>query len=188
MRELVHGPKRYTDLQAGLGRIAPDVLAQRLRDLERAALVRRATAPGPGRAHVYELTDRGRQLEPVLHALGRFGSTLPMPPAAADLSVDAAVVALQTTFRPERAGDLAATFELRLADDVFAVTMADGALGVRRGPAVTPAAVLATSTPVLAGLAWHRRSLTSAMSDGDAVVHGDRKMLRRLLTLFEAAT
>lgn len=188
VRELVHGPKRYTDLQAGLGRIAPDVLAQRLRDLERAALVVRATAPGPGRAQVYELTDRGRQIEPVLHALGRFGSTLPMPPDAADLSVDAAVVALQTTFRPERAGDLAATLELRLADEVFAVTVADGALDVRRGHTEAPTAVLATSTPVLAELAWHRRSLTDALSDGDAVVHGNRKILRQLLTLFAAAT
>ena len=107
VRELVQGPKRYTDLQAGLGRIAPDVLAQRLRDLERAVLVVKATAPGPGRAQVYALTDRGRQLEPVLHALGRFGSTLPIPPDAADLSVDAAVVAppsYATDDVPPRAG------------------------------------------------------------------------------------
>lgn len=186
VRELVLGPRRYTDLQAGLGRIGPDVLAQRLRELEAAGLVQRGTAPGPGRVRIYELTERGRGLEPVLHALGRFGSALPMPPGAADLSVDAALVALQTTFRPERAGDLAATYELHLADETFTVTISGGSLDVRRGPATTADASLRTATSVLAGLVWHGRSLTKAVSDGEAEVHGDRKLLRRLLGLFEA--
>jgi DNA-binding HxlR family transcriptional regulator len=185
VRELVLGSKRYTDLQAGLGRIAPDVLAQRLRDLEAAGLVRRATDPGPGRARVYELTDQGRRLEPVLHTLGRFGSTLPMPPDASALSVDAAVVALQTTFRPERAGNIAASYELRLDGDVFTATVADGALELRRGPAEAPVATLGTSTRVLAGLLWHGRSLAGAVSAGDATVRGDHTLLRRLLGLFE---
>src|SRR3954452_5144800 len=75
VRELVFGPKRFTDLQAGLRRVSPDVLAQRLRDLEAAGVVARRTLPPPAASRVYELTDRGRELEPVLRALGRWGST-----------------------------------------------------------------------------------------------------------------
>ncbi|GAB2481568.1 winged helix-turn-helix transcriptional regulator [Jatrophihabitans fulvus] len=185
VRELVLGPKRYSDLQRGLGRIGPDVLAQRLRDLEQSGLVRRDTDAGPGHAKVYELTDRGHELEPVLHALGRFGSTLPMPPDAAALSVDAAVVALETTFRPSRAGDLSVVVQLVLDGDPVVVTVADGTVAARRGRAEIPAATLATSTSVLAGLAWHGRSLATAVKDGAAEVTGDRAMLRKLLGSFE---
>lgn len=185
VRELVLGPKRYSDLQAGLGRIGPDVLAQRLRDLEASDLVRRVTDAGPGRAKVYELTDRGRDLEPVLHALGRFGSTLPMPPDAAALSVDAAVVALETTFRPARAGDLTATVQLVLDEDPVVVTVADGTIAARRGHADGPDATLAATTTVLAGLAWHGRSLTTAVKENAAEVTGDRATLRKLLGCFE---
>lgn len=187
VRELLLGPKRYTDLHAGLGRIGPDVLAQRLRDMEHAGLVRRGTAPGPGRARIYELTDRGQGLAPVLHALGRFGSTLPMPPDAADLSVDAAMIALQTTFQPDRAHDFTASYELHLADEPFAISVASGSLDIRRGLAVSPDACLRTTTAVLAGLVWHGRSLSAAVAGGGAEVDGDRESLRRLLGLFTLA-
>src|SRR3954465_204093 len=74
VRELLLGPKRFTDLRAGLPNIGPDVLAQRLRDLEGSGLVRRATLPPPAASAVYELTERGADLEEVVLALGRWGS------------------------------------------------------------------------------------------------------------------
>ena len=73
VRELVLGPKRFTDLRTGLPHVSPDVLAQRLKDLEvSGVLVKRKLAP-PAASQVYELTPRGRALEPVLVALGRWG-------------------------------------------------------------------------------------------------------------------
>src|SRR3954452_10567314 len=74
VRELLLGPKRFTDLRAGLPTLGPDVLAQRLRDLEAAGIVARRTLPPPAGSRVYELTERGQELEPVLLALGRWGS------------------------------------------------------------------------------------------------------------------
>src|SRR6266700_1804746 len=71
VRELVLGPKRFTDLRAGLSNLSPDVLAQRLRDLERDGVVRRRKLPPPAGSRVYELTGWGRELEPILLALGR---------------------------------------------------------------------------------------------------------------------
>ena len=79
VRELLLGPKRFTDLRAGLPHVGPDILAQRLRELEASGIVRRGTLPPPAGSRIYELTERGRQLEPVVLALGRFGSVAPFP-------------------------------------------------------------------------------------------------------------
>ncbi|MDR2987928.1 MAG: helix-turn-helix transcriptional regulator, partial [Nocardiopsaceae bacterium] len=78
VRELVFGPKRFAQLRSGLHGVSPNVLSQRLRDLEGAGVVRRAMLAPPASVAVYELTDRGRALEPVLLELGRWGSHEPI--------------------------------------------------------------------------------------------------------------
>src|ERR1700744_6010614 len=77
VRELVHGPKRFTDLRAGLPAISPNVLTQRLDELELAAVVRRRQFPPPAAAWVYELTEWGYELGPILIELGRWGARSP---------------------------------------------------------------------------------------------------------------
>src|SRR3954471_3556034 len=118
VRELLLGPKRFTDLRAGLPNLGPDVLSQRLRDLEDAGILTRGTLPLPAASHVYELTARGAELEPVILGLGRWGSREEFP-AGSELGPDAAVLALKTMFNPDRAGDLEKTFELRLGQNVY---------------------------------------------------------------------
>src|SRR4051794_28425059 len=100
VRELLLGPKRFTDLRAGLPHVSPDVLAQRLRELEDAEVVTRRTLDPPAGSRVYELTPRGRELEPVVLALGRWGSAAPFPAHDAGIGVDAFVLALKTLFEP----------------------------------------------------------------------------------------
>lgn len=73
VRELLAGPRRYTDLHADLPGVSTDVLASRLKDMERDGLTSRRRLPPPGAAYVYELTARGRELLPVLQALSRWG-------------------------------------------------------------------------------------------------------------------
>lgn len=73
VRELLAGPRRYTDLHADLPGVSTDVLASRLKDMERDGLGTRRRLPPPGAAYVYELTPRGRALLPVLQALGEWG-------------------------------------------------------------------------------------------------------------------
>ncbi len=73
VRELLAGPRRYTDLHADLPGVSTDVLASRLRDMERDGLATRRRLPPPGAAYVYELTGRGRELLPMLQALGEWG-------------------------------------------------------------------------------------------------------------------
>src|SRR5271167_1726439 len=72
VRELLLGPKRFTDLRAGMPNLSPDVLSQRLRELEQAGVLRRDRLPPPIASQVYELTDWGRELEPVVLGLGRW--------------------------------------------------------------------------------------------------------------------
>src|SRR3954454_6843957 len=104
VRELLLGPKRFTDLRAGLPHLGPDMLSQRLRDLEAAGLVRRGTLSAAAGTRVYELTPRGQELEPVVLALGAWGSRAPFPDGDARLGVDSAVLALKTLFDPGAAG------------------------------------------------------------------------------------
>src|SRR2546428_12730249 len=82
VRELMLGPKRFTDLRAGLPAISPNVLTERLEELERTAIVRRHKLPAPAAAWGYELTDWGVQLEPVIMALGRWASRSAFLPQA----------------------------------------------------------------------------------------------------------
>jgi len=174
VRELLLGPKRFTDLRAGLPHVGPDVLAQRLRELEAAGIVRRATLPPPAASKVYELTDRGAELEPVVLALGRWGSVAPVPEDAA-IGVDAFVIALKTLYAPDGEGG---RFELRLGDQRFTLEPDGAALRARRGQAPDPDAVLAGEPGALAGWLWHGGSL-----DG-ATVTGDRAAVARFRRLF----
>jgi DNA-binding HxlR family transcriptional regulator len=181
VRELLLGPKRFTDLRAGLPHVGPDMLAQRLRELEQAGVVQRAKLPPPAGARVYELTDRGRQLEPVVLALGRWGSQAPFSPEHGELGVDALVLALKTLFEPARAGGLRGrSFELRLGEEVFALSVGETALEAARGPATDPVATIAAEPGILQQVLWHERSPRA----GGLEIAGDRRAAERFLGLF----
>ena len=186
VRELVLGPKRFTDLRAGLPKLGPDMLAQRLRDLEEAGVAVRRTLPAPAASRVYELTAWGAELAPVLVALGRWGSRVPLPDEPPALGIDAAIVALQTTFDPDAAAGVEESDELRLGDQTFALRVTGGRLEVARGETAAAAVTIETDTTTLVALAFHGRSLHDAIAAGDARVDGDLTAAERLMTLFRA--
>ena len=88
VRELFYGPKRYTDLVDNLPGIGTNVLATRLKELEANGLIHKRRLPPPAASTIYELTDEGRLLRPVLHELVRFGARLLGPPPAGALAPD----------------------------------------------------------------------------------------------------
>jgi len=188
VRELLLGPKRFTDLRAGLPNLGPDVLSQRLRDLEAIGVVRRAKLPPPVSSQVYELTEWGHELEPVVLGLGAWGSRAPFPDGDARLGVDSAVLALKTLFDPASAGSIDEEFELRLGPERFRAHVANGAFSVSRGAAEDPLAVIDTDPGTLARVLWHGRKITAALRSGDLRIEGDRSAARRFLALFPAPT
>lgn len=183
VRELLHGPKRFTDLRLGLPNASQNVLSHRLRELEQSGIVRRAKLGPPVSTWVYELTERGQELEPVLFQLGRWGSRAQMT-SDGELTVDALILALETTFDPARAGSLRASYQLRLGEDAFRVDVAGGRIELARGRATDPAATIETDSRTLRALAFGSRPLADAMRSGDVKIGGDLDAVTRLLALF----
>jgi DNA-binding HxlR family transcriptional regulator len=186
VRELLLGPKRFTDLRAGLPKLGPDVLSQRLRDLEEAGIVRRGKLPPPAASRIYELTERGKELEPVILGLGRWGSAEPFPDGDAELGGDAAVLALKTMFNPGAAGNLDVTYELRFGENVYTLRVAGRTLTAVRGSATDPDVVIATDTATLVQLLWRGLPLAKAQDAGDVTVVGKQLTVLRFLKLFAA--
>jgi hypothetical protein len=164
--------------------MSPDVLAQRLRELEHAGIVRRRKLPPPASARVYELTERGSELEPVLLALGRWGSRAPLPAAPPALSPDAIAVALKTVYDPAAGAGLERRYQLQLGEHAFSVHVSGGKLEVTRGETRAPAARLETDPGTLAALLWHGRSIGDALDAGELTIEGSRREVGRFLKLF----
>jgi DNA-binding HxlR family transcriptional regulator len=183
VRELLLGPKRFTDLRAGLPNAKPSVLSQRLRELEAAGVVRRRTLAPPSGARVYELTDDGKDLEPIVIALGHWGSRLPTRPGAVHGS-DSLVLALKSRFDADAARGVDGRFELRLATDRYRIEVSDGQLSARRGELEAPDAVIETDPDTLGAVLLDGRQLDGALDSGAIALEGDRKRAERLLALY----
>ena len=184
VRELLLGPKRFTDLRAGLPNASPNVLSQRLRELERAGVVRRRKLPPPAASRVYELTDWGMELEPVIIRLGRWGARSPSKPRDAALGVDSLVLSMRTMFDPRAADGLTASYELGLGEDVFRAVVADGRFEIVRGSADRPDATIETDPGTLTALIYGGRALAEALRFGEVKIDGDESGVARFLTLF----
>ena len=184
VRELLLGPKRFKDLRAGLPSASTNVLSQRLRELEDAAIIRRHTLPPPAGSSVYELTDWGRELKPIVLSLGTWAVRSPSFPEGAPVGTDSVILALGTFFDPRAAGDLTAEVELRLGDDAFHVRIADGAIEIGRGPAEEPDATVETDAVTFSAVVWNGRPLAEAQRSGELAIEGDRRAAERLLRLF----
>jgi DNA-binding HxlR family transcriptional regulator len=182
VRELLLGPKRFTDLRAGLPNVSPNVLSQRLRELEEAAVVQRRKLPPPAASSIYELTDWGRELQPMLLSLGAWAVRSPAFSREAPVGTDSVILGLSTFFDAEAAGDLDARYELRLGEQTFHVQVAGRAVEVTREPAGPPDAILDTDAETLRALIWGDRELAEALHAGDLTIEGDPDLAARLLT------
>lgn len=181
VRELIFGPKRFLQLRGGLHGVSPNVLSQRLRELEEAGIVRRDMLEPPASVAVYELTARGRALEPVLLELGRWGSQEPVT-TSRELSASALLVALKTVFDPAAAID--ATFALRVDRQWFRVTVAGPSIDAVAARTERPTVTFDTDVATLRAIAFGRERLSDAERDGRLTVHGDRAAAERFTRMF----
>jgi len=180
VRDLILGPKRFTDLRRGLPGIGTNVLAARLKELERGGVVVRRTLPPPAASTVYELTDYGRELERPLLAVGRWGARSMGPRQDGQaLRSEWLGVALKAFFRPEAAADLEAEIELRFDDGTLLARLDRGSLVVE--PASPNGADLVLETEVETLIAY----LAGADVPPAALApQGDTALLERLPGIF----
>ncbi|WP_225994081.1 winged helix-turn-helix transcriptional regulator [Actinomadura rudentiformis] len=185
VRELLLGPKRFTDLQDGLPGAGPKVLAQRLRGLESAGIVRRRTLPPPASSQVYELTDWGARLDAALVALGHWGAAAPEP-STGHVGADSAMLRLRSLFTPQPERPWTATYEVRLGRYRFTTRVAGGQLVemIRGEPHDRPDTIVDTDPETLADVLGVEGALTKAVEDGRLTITGDEQAGQRL---FEAA-
>jgi DNA-binding HxlR family transcriptional regulator len=181
VRELLLGPRRFTDLMQELPGISTNVLASRLKDLEDAGLVRKRTLAPPAGSTVYELAEEAVGLGFVAAAMAAWGMKLLGPPRktekvpARSLMLSLAVTAVLPP------GYEDATFELHVDDEVFTVRAEHGSLAPSQGPATAPAAVITAPARTLAGLAFGTDELDRSLARGLVTVEGDEAAARRLL-------
>jgi DNA-binding HxlR family transcriptional regulator len=185
VRELLLGPKRFTDLRAGLPHASPNILSDRLRELEHVGVVHRRKLPPPAAIQVYELTEWGAELEPIVTQLGAWGARSPIPPEHREINADSIVLALRSLFDPVAAGDLEASYELRIGEQRYRVDVGGGELSLERGPIESPAATVAVGDAgTLAAVLTGELPLGEALKNGTAEIEGAKKDVRRFLALF----
>jgi DNA-binding HxlR family transcriptional regulator/putative sterol carrier protein len=185
VREMLLGPKRFTDIRAGLPGLSPDVLAQRLKELEAAGVVRKRTLPPPAASKVYELTPAGQALEPVLIALCRWGGANAPPPLEGQgMSFDAHLVSLRTLFEPQLAEGLETTVQLVLGDERFRARVAGGELELERGEEPEAEVTIETDAGTLIDIAHGRLELSDALAADRIEITGDEDKAALFLGLF----
>jgi DNA-binding HxlR family transcriptional regulator len=189
VRDLAIGPKRYTDLREGLPGIATDLLTARLRTLESAGFVARRELPRPAPAVVYELTDAGRGLTPVILALAEVGvDMLDAPRPTDDVTAERVVLfGLRRSFRPDTSPALSESYQLRVDGQPFSVDVADGAAKVEPGVASDPSMTLTTDARTLVALGRRETAPDDALAVGSAQLEGDRAAFDRFMDAFVPA-
>jgi DNA-binding HxlR family transcriptional regulator len=179
VRELMHGPKRYTDLAQGLPGIGTNILATRLRELEEFGIVAKRRLPPPAASTVYELTPYGRELDEVLFALARWGARSLGPPAPDDVYPEWGLNALPALFDPEAARGLTETYVLKVEGDTFTARIDDGRLEASMGGAEDADLVVELDLEAFFALTRGTLDPRDALAEGRVRMKGDPDALER---------
>jgi DNA-binding HxlR family transcriptional regulator len=188
VRELLKGPKRYTDLIEGMPGIGTNILAARLRELEEGGVVRKRKLPPPAASTVYELTEYGRELEEPLYALARWGARTLPPPVDEDFYPDWGLNAFPALLDPEAARGLAALYVVRVADDVYTVRLENNTVHVEIGAVEAPDLDFSTDRETFFGLASSELDPGVALTAGDVTIEAGKPAdLKRFFSVFSFA-
>lgn len=187
VRDLVLGPKRYDELQAGLPKIPPSILSARLNELEASGVVRRRVRAELDAGLVYELTQYGSELDQVLLDLGLWGARSLQTPGPDDVfTLDSAILSLYTTFRPDLAEGVQISYEIHYADQMIVhVLVEDGEAKVAEGRfAGVDLAIKVTHGTALLDLMTEQLSPAEAVRTGRIALEGDMADLELFARLF----
>jgi DNA-binding HxlR family transcriptional regulator/putative sterol carrier protein len=183
VRELYGGPKRYTDLLAGIPGIATDMLAARLKTLEENELVARRVLPPPAASTVYELTELGRRLEPVLRELGKFGVEILGKRRGEAFRIHWLALPVKTMFRPERASGPPMVVQFESGGEAFHARIENGAIETITGAHESPDVVFAGDVETLARASKEKSVAEEAAAKGKLKMRGNKKDIVRVLEM-----
>ena len=177
-RELMLGPRRFTDIRAALPGISANVLTQRLTELEEASIVRRRKLPPPASSSVYELTEWGLELEPVIKTVGKWGARSPHMQAGKQISVNSLILSFRTMFDPKAAVDVSGDLLIRVDGQDFHAKLRRNRFEVNPGAPEKPDASIEGSANAIGAVVYGGAPLDSLK------VSGDPDLARRFTKLF----
>ena len=184
MRELMLGPKRFSDLRADLPGISANVLTQRLEGLEAAGVLVRRKLPPPASVQVYELTPWGYESEPIFQALGRWAARSPAHDPSLPLSAVSLFLSFRTMLDPRRAQGLDARIGFRIGEETFLARLVDGRIEVARAALDQADAVFTGAARAVAAAVYGGQPLDALVAAGALSLEGDRALAERFVTLF----
>jgi DNA-binding HxlR family transcriptional regulator len=184
LRELMLGPKRFSDIRADLPGISANTLTQRLEGLEANGLVVRRRLPPPASAQVYELTPWGYEAEPIVQTMGRWATRSPAHDPTMPLSATSLMLSFRTMGDPGRMKGLRARIGFRIGVEAFLVTIADGRMQAERGDPAGADLVFTGPAPAIAGAVYGGVPIEALEAEGALGVEGDRALAARFVTLF----
>ena len=186
IRELLMGPKRFTDLLSGLPGIGTGLLTQRLRELEEAQVIEKAVLPPPAASSVYQLTADGETLRSTLLGLTRWGlRRLGTPTEGQTANVNMLAFAMSARFNPRSSPAADGTYELRVDGSTFQFTIDTGTINIQAGPAQRAKAVITTDMTTLIAVNNGSATLSDAVNSATLTVDGDADVIAALATAFE---
>jgi DNA-binding HxlR family transcriptional regulator len=184
MRELMLGPRRFSELRRSLPALSANVLTQRLEGLEEAGIVERQKLPPPASVQVYALTPWGREAGPVFQALGRWAARSPAHDPTRPFSAVSLMLSLRTMFSAERAGAETVRAGFRFGEDTFHFVADAEGVTIGRGFPDDPEFILSGGTQGVAALVYGGAPVADIESQALLTIEGDRGALARFATLF----
>ncbi|MET0427394.1 MAG: winged helix-turn-helix transcriptional regulator, partial [Microvirga sp.] len=178
LRELLLGPRRFSELRADLPAISANVLTQRLKELEGRGLLRRRRLPPPASVQVYEATEWGLETAPLIREMGRWAARSPGHDPTLPLSGVSVMLSLTAMLDAERAKGFAGIVAFRFGEMVYVVRVAGGAIEIRRGDVQEGAALISGEPTDVAAVVY------GGAAPGVLQIEGDRRLARRFLSLF----
>lgn len=184
MRELMLGPRRFSEIRANLPGVSANVLSQRLAGLEAAGIVVRRRSPSAANVQVYALTPWGLDAEPILQSMGRWAIRSRRHDPTLFFSPVSAMLSLRTMIDRDGAAGLAGVIAFRFPTDAFVADLRRGELTIRRGEMEAPDVAFTTDPSTLAAVVYGKRPFADVEAEGRLRIEGDRAFAQAFVDLF----
>jgi DNA-binding HxlR family transcriptional regulator len=184
MRELMLGPRRFSQLRADLSGVSASILTQRLSDLERRKVLVKTKLPPPAATPVYELTPWGYEAEPITSAMGRWAARSPSHDPSRRISGVSLLLSFRTMLDVGRCRDLDACLGFRFGQDVYGAHLGRKGLSIAQGDPPDPRVRFAAAPAALGAAIYGQAPLARLEAEGVLKISGDRRLAERFVTLF----